>query len=133
MSHTVKIQTKFTQLDALKKAFEHFGWAIVENKTARTYAGDPKKNEVYPMVAVNPSTNQDRLFDLGIRVAETGEVEVFGDLWGGSIASSLGNNLDKLRGEYAYRVIEQKFTYEGASVFRTENQDGSMDVTVESN
>lgn len=132
MSHTVKIQTKFTQLNPLKKAFEHFGWTITENAKARTYNGDPKKNDVYPFVAVNPSTNQDRLFDMGMKIAENGEIEVYGDLWGGSIASTLGQNLDKLRGEYAYRVIEEKFAYEGASVFRTHNEDGSMDVTVES-
>ena len=131
MSHTVKIQTKFTQLEPLKKAFEQFGWKIKEKSTARTYAYDPQKNKVYDLVAVNPGKEGSMTFDLGLTVKEDGEIDVLGDLWGGSIAQTLGNNLEKLKGEYAYRVIEQKYAYEGASVFRTVNQDGTQTVDVE--
>lgn len=131
MSHTVKIQTKFTQLNPLKKAFEHFGWDLVEKAKARVYPNDPKQNDIYDFVAKNPQTGSSS-YDVGIQVGPNGEVEVHCDFYGGSIAQTLGTNLDKLRGEYAYRVIEEKYAYEGASVFRTENQDGSMDVIVES-
>ncbi len=131
MSHTVKIQTKFTQLNALKKAFEHFGWSIVENAKARTYSGDPKQHDKYAYVAINPDKSTDRVFDVGVNVGANGELEVFCDMWGGSIARSLGENMNKLRQEYAYRVIEEKYAYEGASVFRTENADGTIDVSVD--
>ena len=131
MSHTVKIQTKFTQLDALKKAFEHFGWKITENSKARTYSYDPQANKKYNFVAVNPAQDGSMTFDLGIEQKASGELEIFGDMWGGSISKTLGAGLDKLKQEYAYRVIEQKYAYEGASVFRTTNQDGSQEVTVE--
>ena len=130
MSHTVKIQTKFTQLNPLKKAFEHFGWNIVENAKAKTYPNDPRQNEVYAYVAKNPQTSSNN-YDVGIKVGANGEVEVHCDFYGGSIAQTLGNNLDKLRGEYAYRVIEEKYAYEGASVFREMKEDGSMEVTVD--
>jgi hypothetical protein len=131
MSHTVKIQTQFKQINPLKRAFEHFGWKIVENSKARTYSGDPKQNDKYQFVAVNPDLGTDRVFDVGINVNANGEIDVYGDMWGGSISKSLGSNLDKLRQEYAYRVIEEKYTYEGASVFRTANQDGTMTVDVD--
>lgn len=131
MSHTVKIQTKFKQLDALKKAFEHFGWTITENAKARTYSYDSTANKKYDFVAVNPSQDGSMTFDLGITQAENGELELFGDMWGGSIAKTLGTGLDKLKQEYAYRVIEQKYAYEGASVFREVNQDGTQTVNVD--
>ena len=131
MSHTVKIQTKFTQLDPLRKAFAHFGWVIKENSTARTYSSNEDRTKVFPFLAVNPQTGSNA-YDLGIQRNETtGELDVLGDFYGGSVAQTLGENLSKLKGEYAYRVIEERYTYEGASVMRTVNQDGSQTVNVE--
>jgi len=70
-------------------------------------------------------------FDLGITQKSDGELELFGDMWGGSISKTLGDGLTTLKKEYAYKVIEQKFAYEGASVFREINQDGTQNVKVE--
>ena len=126
MSHTVKIDTKFTQFDDLKTAFEHFGWTIKEKSKARTYPSDPAQNTVYDFVAVNPNNG----YDLGITLNGE-EIGIFGDFYGGSVASTLGNGLDKLKQEYAYRVIESHFAYNGASVTRAENEDGTQTVDVE--
>jgi hypothetical protein len=131
MSHSAKIQTKITQLEPLKRALEHFGWRVIENAKARTYEYDPKKNQVYDFVAVNPEQATNMTFDLGIMREENGELSVSCDMWGGSIARSLGQNLETLKGEYAYRVIEQKYAIEGASVFRTIKEDGTQEVDVE--
>ena len=130
MSHSAKIQTKFLNLNALTKAFETYGWKIIQKAKARLYAYDPKRDDVYDYVAVNPQ-KEGQAFDLGINVKENGELDVYGDFWGGSIEASLGSNLGKLRGEYAYRVMEEKFAFEGATVFCTQNQDGTRTVDVE--
>ena len=128
MSHTVKITTKFKNenFNAFKHALEHFGWTLKENAKARTYPGDMAGNTVYPMVAVNPNTG----YDLGIKIDEN-EIATFGDFYGGSIAQTLGQDLNELRKEYAFRVCEEKLVNEGYCVERTVNQDGTLEVTAD--
>ena len=129
MSHTVKIQTKFKNenFTAFKRALEHHGWTMKENSKARTYPGDPAQNTSYPFVAVNPESNG---YDVGLRI-ENGDIEVYCDFYGGSIAKTLGADLNELRKEYAYRVIEERLVNEGYSVARTVNVDGTVDVIAE--
>ena len=131
MSHSVKIQTKFKNENfaAFRRALEHFGWKINENAKGRTYNGDPAQNTVYPFVAVNPKTGSNQ-YDLGVKI-EGDEIAIYGDFYGGSIQAELGANLEKLKDEYAFRVIEEKMVNEGYSVERTVNQDGTVDVYAE--
>ncbi|NBQ70328.1 MAG: hypothetical protein EBU46_16440 [Nitrosomonadaceae bacterium] len=130
MSHTVKIKTQFKQIGPLKDAFRAMGWTIKEKSKIRTYPGDPKSNEVYDFVAVNPDKNASYAYDVGIN--ESGEeLSVHCDFFGGSIAKTLGSDLIKLKDEYACQVIEQKYAYEGAAVFRTTNSDGTIDLDVQ--
>ena len=128
MSHTVKITTKFKNenFNAFKRALEQFGWTLKENSKARTYPGDQAGNTVYPLVAVNPNSG----YDLGIRIEED-QIATYGDFYGGSISQTLGQDLNELRKEYAYRVIEERLVNEGYSVSRTVNQDGTLEVTAE--
>ena len=131
MSHTAKINTQFKRFEPLKTALAQFGWTIKEKSKCRLYSSDPARNTVYDYVAVNPK-NEYNSYDVGIKVNKTtGELELYGDFYGGSVAATLGTNLDRLREEYAYRVMEEKYAYEGASVFRTQNQDGTQTVEVE--
>jgi hypothetical protein len=129
MSHTVKIQTKFKNenFNAFRRALEHHGWTLKENDKARTYPGDPAQHTNYPFVAVNPQANG---YDIGLRVEE-GDISVFCDFYGGSITKTLGQDLNELRKEYAFRVIEERLANEGYSVSRTINQDGTVDVVAE--
>ena len=125
MSHTVKIQAQFKteHLSAFKHALDHFGWKIKENAKTRTYPGDEGGRTVYPMVGVNPNDG----YDIGIKFNEkTGELEVMGDFFGGSISTTLGNNLDKLKQEYSCCVAEDYFSYMGWSATRQVNQDGTI-------
>lgn len=130
MSHTVKIQTKFKNenFNAFKRAIEHFGWKLEENGKARTYYSDPAKNTIYPMVAKNPGKGE--AYDMGIKI-EGDQIALYGDFFGGSIAQSLGQDLNELRKEYAFRVIEERLVNEGYTVERTVNQDGTLDVVAE--
>ena len=86
MSHTIKIQTKFKSenFSAFKRALEHFDWSVKENSRARYYSGDSAGSIVYPYVAVNPKSNG---YDLGLKI-EDGELAVYGDFYGGSVAAN---------------------------------------------
>lgn len=129
MSHTVKIKTQFKQADSLKAAFQAMGWTIKEKSCIRTYPGDEKAGTVYDFVAINPDRSNTS-YDIGVN--EGGEeLAVHCDFFGGSIAKSLGIDLVKLKDEYACQVIEQKYAYTGASVFRTTTTDGTIELNVQ--
>ncbi len=122
MSHTVKIQAKFKieHMSAFKRALEHFGWKTVENSKARTYPGDQAGHTTYPMVAVNPNSG----YDIGVQFNEkTGELEAMADFYDGSIARTLGTNIDALKQEYSCCVAEDHFAYMGWSASREVNQE----------
>jgi hypothetical protein len=126
MSHQVKIATQFKveNFDSLKTAFNRLGWQVVESAESRTY-GSGKQS--YPFVAVNPDTCGYNVHDIGMSLGPE-LVELTSDMYGGSIEKSLGNDLGKLKQEFAATVIENHFY--GAVVSREvlENQD--MYVTV---
>ena len=130
MSHTVKIKAQFkTQnLESFKRAIEHFGWKLVENSKIRTYRGDPGRETIYPMIGLNPENG----FDVGIQFnQETGELEVLGDFYDGSISKTLGKDLDKLKQEYACCVAEDQLAYMGYSAMRQAEQDGTISIYAE--
>jgi hypothetical protein len=127
MSHTVRIETKFNQFDSLKAAFAKLGWTIKENSTARTYASDPARSTKYQYVAVNPKNG----YDLGLKVKQDGEVEVYGDFFDGSIQQQLGQQLCELKKQYGIQVIEDKYLYEGYTVNYENLKNGCLEVVVE--
>jgi hypothetical protein len=128
MSHTVKIQTKFKNenFNAFRRALEQYGWTLKENAKGRTYPNDPASNTIYPYVAVNPAAGSNS-YDLGIKI-EGDDIAIYGDFYGGSITKELGQDLNELRKEYAYRVIEERLTNEGYTVERTVQENGIVDV-----
>jgi hypothetical protein len=132
MSHTVKIATQFKveHLNAFKRSLEKFGWTIKEKSKARTYHNDPDRDKVYDYVAVNPGTGN--VHDVGINVNNvTNELEIMCDFYGGSIEKTLGKELNNLKKEYSCTVIEDKLAYEGYTVQRQLNLDGSIDLIAE--
>ncbi len=110
MSHTVKIKTQFKDLSMFKKALKALGWDVKENTKIRTYHSDPNRDELYKYVAVNPKANG---FDVGVKVKPDGEMELFADFYDGSIASTLGADLTKLRQQYATEVTIDELTFNG--------------------
>lgn len=128
MSHTVKIKTKFTQFDSLKKALDKLGWKIKENAKIRTYPGDSVGQKTWQYVGVNPENG----YDVGLEVNKTtGEIEVYGDFYGGTIAKTLGNDLNVLKQQYAAQVIEDEYAWEGYNVNVEKLKNGDWEVTVE--
>jgi hypothetical protein len=130
MSHTVSIEVKFSELTVLKNAFQSMGWNIVENTTMRTYGNSVDASKVYQYVAQNPSKEYNA-YDVGIEVNKNGEIKLYTDFYGGSVAKSLGENFSELKKEYAYKVIEDEYLFQGASVSKEVNKDGTWIVTVE--
>ena len=130
MSHTVKIAAQFKteNLESFKRAIEHFGWKLVENTRIRTYSSDSARNTVYPMIAQNPNHG----YDLGIQFNEaTGELEVYGDFFDGSVARTLGRGIDKLKQEYTCCVAEDYFAFHGYTATREVMEDGKIAVVGE--
>lgn len=127
MSHTVKIKTQFKSWEAVKKAFEQFGWTIKENTKIRTYYSDPQKDKIYQYVAFNPKQG----YDLGLAIKQDGEIEVYGDFFDGSIQKSLGSDLCELKKKYSTQVIEDEFLCKGYSVNYETLANGTVEVVVE--
>lgn len=126
MSHTVKIEVQFkaAEMPQLTKAFQVFGWTVVNSASARQYTG---RSETYPMVAVNPDKGTSG-YDIGMRIK--GEnVELFSDFYGGSIERSLGAKLAGLKQEYAAAVVED--SYPNATVTRTRDNQGNLMLEIE--
>lgn len=125
MSHTVKIETNIKFINPLKAALATFGWEVEENTKGMTYIGMSK--ETYDYVAKNPKRGG---YDLLINMGD-GKLDISTDFYGGSVAATLGQNLEKLKQEYAYRVIEEHYLFAGADVNKQQNEDGTLTVTVD--
>lgn len=130
MSHTVKINTSFKteHMQSFKRAVESFGWSLKDNSKINTYPSDPGRNKVYPMIMQNPGG-----YDIGLLFNEqTGEIELYGDFFDGSIQKTLGSNIDKLKQEYSCAVIEDKLAYDGYTTTRSQNQEtGEVEILAE--
>lgn len=106
MSHTVQIKTEFKNRTALEAALTKLGWKLKENTKLRTYPYDPDRDKVYALAAINPMSNG---YDVGLKIAETGEIDLLCDFYGGSIAKSLGTDFAILKKEYVIKVVEQEY------------------------
>lgn len=127
MSHTVKIAVQFktTELSRLRTALEALGWSLQENATSRQYSG--RVEGPYAYVAKNPKTDHNA-YDIGINVR--GEnLELMSDFYGGSIESTLGSGLQRLKQEYAAAVIADE--YPNATIARSTDASGNIVLEVE--
>lgn len=126
MSHTVKLSTQFKNINDVKEAFKAMGWQIRENTKMKTYSSDPQREKVWPFVAVNPRGG----FDLAIVPNDTtGEIEIHGDTYDRGIEQQLGNNLAKLKQQYALAVVRR--TYGDVEVEVAPNGEILIDAEVE--
>lgn len=127
MSHTEDIKTQFytSEFKNLTKAFEKLGWKIVQNQGVRSYHGQEKRTFDY--VALNPKSGSDA-YDVGISNGN----DVFSlhtDYFGGSVASTLGENMSKLKQEYAYALAEDEYAWSG-QIERTMDANGDILVDI---
>jgi hypothetical protein len=104
MSHSVNIITQFKNLKNLLNQFVKAGWTIKQNDVCRTFASDPRKNEVHAYVAVNP---EERGYDVGINLDKSGNAYFVCDFFGGSIERSLGAGMHKVKQGYALDEIKE--------------------------
>ena len=77
------------------------------------------------MVAINPETG----YDLGLQFNEaTGEIEVMGDFYDGSLARAFGENLNSLKQQYSCKVIEDYVAQHGYSVETNKLENGEIEM-----
>ncbi len=132
MSHIRKIEVRLTDIDALKKAFEKFGWTCGENEKINTYPGDPSKNKVFQFAFHHPDK-----YGYGVGVdydTVEGNLNIFTDTYGGSVEESLGTELYKLYTAYNIEAAKNivgdlEDRYEEPIITKT--QDGWTEVCFE--
>ncbi len=128
MSHTAEIKTEFLDLAVLKDTFEELNWRIHRDTTMRTYAkSGMDATAVYPYVAVNPNPG----YDVGIKEVN-GAYVLYTDMYGGSVAQTLGMDLRHLRQGYTFNKTKKEVLFLGASIERegyTENGDLIINIT----
>ena len=107
MSDSVAYETVYQNMEALTEAFNALNWKIVENATRRTHPIDPRKNEKFNLVAVNPDKDT-VAYDIGIQEG-SGPVQLIWDPYGGSIRKHLGEKFAKLNTQYCLAVARKNY------------------------
>jgi len=125
MSHTVKINVEFKELQCLKNAFLNLGWRIAENTRIRAYSQSQSRE--FPVVAINPAQYG---YDVGIE-QNNGKYDIFTDFFGGSVESTLGTGMSKLKQQYSLEMLQQELGSQGYMLTSLPQEDGSILVEAE--
>ena len=125
MSHFTTIQTQIRDLDALQDACVELGFQFLSNAKCRGYAG---MNRLAPSViklkgpydiAVEPSPEKDGTYGLTT------------DWWDGHVAKEVGIGYGRLLQSYGIHKTMREARTRGLRVFRKQEQDGSVLLTLE--
>jgi len=84
-----------TDIELTAAQFVKLGWTLKHNAKCRTYPSDPRKDEEFPTVAVNPNANG---YDVGLMV-KNGTVEMVADY-------SFEKSIEQQCGKGMYRILE---------------------------
>jgi hypothetical protein len=109
MSHSVNIKTQFKNIQNLLNQFKKLGWTIATDSKCHTYYSDPRREEVHPYVAKNPSQGG---YDVGIGVDNDGNAYFICDFYDRSIERQLGANLKSIKQGYALDEIKKSLQEE---------------------
>lgn len=117
MSHTTKVKAKFIDLESVAKAAERCGGILHRNKSLFTsYAGRQEKC----IHAISIKGAAKGSYEIGLRYLDTTQkaFEPHCDFWGGQLAKTFGQDLSRLKTEYAVAVTEKRLKQKGYAVRR---------------
>jgi hypothetical protein len=122
MSHVVTgtVQIKRSEIDALRRAVEHFGATLDARDTFRSYEGNQSCEQVI-------GKGLSGSYEIGLRRKANSEVyELAYDSWGpgGWITQTFGPKLEKLHDRFLAEVATDEFTSQGMTSTIEETPEG---------
>jgi len=125
MSHFTTIQTQIRDLDALSDACSELGLGLTANAKCRGYAGVTRRAPHVIRLkgpydnAVDPNPENDGSYGLTT------------DWWDGHVAKEVGLGYSRLLQSYGIHKTMREAHTRGLRVFRKQEQDGSVLLTLE--
>lgn len=122
MSHLTEVKTEFKDAEALKKAAQELGFSWQANAECRFWNDQSKKFD-YVIKLKGP-------YDVGVRCKPSGELALEADLHAGYVEKELGNNLERLKQQYAAEKIKIAARLKAKSVRQRRLQDGTIEMFI---
>ena len=122
MSHFTTIQTQVRDLDALRAALGELGLTLLENTSARGYAGNQLQG-AYVIRLKGP-------YDIALNKTPDGSYGLTTDWWDGHVAREVGANFGRLLQLYGIHKTTIEARRRGHFVQRKAQRDGSIKLVI---
>jgi hypothetical protein len=123
MSHFVAIKTSVRDVQALKRACDELGLALLEKATARGFASNTLKGD-YVIRLKGP-------YDIAVNMdKESGSYGLTTDWWGGHVEKEVGKDYSRLLQLYAVHKTQIEARKKGLSCRRLSLADGSVKIMI---
>jgi hypothetical protein len=122
MSHFTQIQTRITDIEALRAACAELGLEVVENAQARGFGRNQRSGQHVIRLA-GP-------YDVAVNPTDDGEFALETDLWQGHVEKELGPGLGRLRQLYGVHKATAEAKRRGLRVRRRALADGRIRLAV---
>lgn len=122
MSHFTEVKTTIKNIQSLKMACKDMGLELIENGTARGYAGQTVKADYVVKLK--------GLYDVALNKAADGSYTITTDWWQGHVAKEIGQNGGKLIQHVGVNAAILAARKQGHTVNKKVMQDGSIKVVV---
>ncbi len=117
------IKTSVRDVNALRKACEELGLALLEKATARGFASNTLKGD-YVIRLKGP-------YDIAVNMdQETGSYGLTTDWWGGHVEKEVGKDYSRLLQLYAVQKTQIEARKKGLSCRRLSLADGSVKIMI---
>jgi hypothetical protein len=122
MSHFTQIQTRITDIEALRSACAELGLEVAENAQARGFGRNTRSGR-HVIRLKGP-------YDIAVNPTDTGEYSLETDLWQGHVEKELGPGLGRLRQLYGVHKATAEAKRRGLRVRRRALADGRIRLAV---
>ena len=122
MSHFTQIQTKITDIEALRAACGELGLEVLDNTQARGFGRNTRHGE-HVIRLKGP-------YDIAVNPTDSGDYSLETDLWQGHVEKELGPDLGRLRQLYGVHKATAEAKRRGLRVRRRALADGRIRLAV---
>src|SRR5260370_40813914 len=122
MSHFTTIKTQIKDIGALRSACNELGLSLLKNAEARGYYQNKIKGDF--MVQLKGP------YDVALNKQPGGSFGLTADLWEGHVEQEVGQGYGKLLQYYGVHKAIREARKKGHLVRRTQQQDGSIKLTI---